>query len=153
MKRLHIVSALLVLLTATACHSGGSREDSIPVYRDRYVSIEVEVYDPQSGYVWEDVAVRIVQSDQEWSGCICVNPIADDWYYTDEFGTILFTEVDLAQADVGFLEDGGLAVVSPDYDEDEVTVLLEVTAPGLGTVFQSVDLSWDEPDVFVSIPF
>lgn len=153
MNRLLNISALSALLAASAC-GGTSHPHDPPPLRDRFVAIEVEVYDKNNpDLVWEDVGVRIVQADQEWSGCICVNPVPDDWYYTDEFGVVFLDAVDLAVADVGFLEDGGEAVISPDLLEDEVTVLLEISAPGLGTVYRSVELSWDEPSVFVSIPF
>jgi hypothetical protein len=152
MNRLIVLCALLSLL-ATGCHS--RHHDRLPpVASDRLVSIEVEIYDPVTNFVWENVAVRIVQADQEWSGCICSNPRLDDWYYTDRDGLVLFTAADLGLADVGFLVDGfGRAVLSPARDEDQASVLLEVTAPGLGTVFQEVDLTFDVPDVFVSIPF
>lgn len=151
MKSLLKISALFALFATSAC--GGHGHSHTPVLQNRSVLIEVEVYDPISGFVWEDVGVRIVQADQEWTGDIHVNPLVDDWYYTDAFGLILFSAADLALADIGFKESGGLAVISPDYLEDEATVLLEVSAPGLGTVYQSVDLSWDSPTVFVSIPF
>lgn len=152
MNRLLKTSLLFVLLAAASC-GGGAHYHPAPTLKARFVAIEVEVYDPLSGYVWEDVGVRIVQADQEWSSCICVNPLLDDWYYTDAFGVVFFAAADLAFADVGFQEDGGEAVISPSPLEDEVTVLLEISAPGLGTVYQSVDLSWDEPSIFVSVPF
>ena len=121
---------------------------------DRSKEPLVEVYDPNTGFVWENVGVRIVQAEQEWSGCVCVNPIGEDWYFTDEFGTVLFNSDDLAIADVGFLLDAfGRAVMSPDVLEDEAIVLLEVYAPGFGSVYQEVDLSWDEPRVYVPIPY
>ena len=152
MNRLLKTSLLFVLLAVASCGGGSHHHHSEPL-QNRFVAIEVEVYDPLSGYVWEDVGVRIVQADQEWSSCICVNPLLDDWYYTDAFGVVFFAAADLAFADVGFQEEGGEAVISPSPLEDEVTVLLEISAPGLGTVYQSVDLSWDEPSIFISVPF
>ena len=151
MNRLLKITLLPVLLAAASC--GGSHHHHPPVLTERLAAIEVEVYDPLTGYVWEDVGVRVVQADQEWSGCVCVNPVVDDWYYTDAFGTVLFGAVDLAVADVGFQETAGEAVISPDPLEDEVTVLLEISAPGMGSVFQAVDLNWDAPTNFVSVPF
>ena len=151
MNSLLKISVLFVLLATSAC--GGHGHSHTPVLQNRSVLIEVEVYDPVTNFVWEDVGVRIVQAEQEWTGAIHVNPVVDDWYYTDPYGLILFSAADLAFADIGFQESGGLAVISPDYLEDEATVLLEVSAPGFGTVYQSVDLSWDSPTVFVSIPF
>ena len=153
MRHIALTCALLASLTALGC-SGHHGDDGVhPVLSDRLVSIDVEVYDPNTGFVWENVGVRIVNSEQEWSGLVLVNPV-EDWYFADEFGTVLFDSDDLAIADVGFLLDGfDRAVLSPDGLEDEAIVLLEVYAPGLGSVFVDVDLSWDEPRVFVEIPY
>ena len=115
MNRLIVLPALLSLLAA-GCH--GHRHHPPAVAADRLVSIEVEVYDPVTNLVWENVAVRIVQADQEWSGCLCVNPVVDDWYFTDRDGLVFFDSLDLAIAEVGFLEDSfGRAVISPHLDE------------------------------------
>ena len=152
MRHAALVCALLAPLAAAGC--GSHHDDGAPVFLDHLASLEVEVFDPITGFVWENVGVRIVEVEHEWSGCLCPNPIKDDWFFTDEFGTVFFDSEDLGATDIGFLLDShGRAVMSPDELEDEAIVLLEVFAPGFGSVFQEVDLSWDEPRVFVSIPF
>lgn len=143
-----VVSSVLV-----AC---GHRAHSHAVARPaepRPVSILVEVYDPTTNLVWENVSVRVVEADNEWSGCTCISPW-DDWYLTDDRGQVFLDEHVLAAADVGFREDGaGRAVLWPYRDEDEATVLLVVDAEGFAPVYVEVPLRWDEPDVFVAIPF
>ena len=57
------------------------RNDPVVVRSSRLVSIEVEVYDPITNFVWEGVSVRIVEADNEWSGCICPSPYLD-WFDT-----------------------------------------------------------------------
>ena len=37
--------------------------------------------------------------------------------------------------------------------EDEATVLVEISAPGLGEVYERIALSWDDPRVYIQIPF
>ena len=144
-------SILLLPLLVAACgggHSHVGRSES-----PRLVSILVEVYDPNTNLVWENVSVRVVESDQEWSGCTCVSPYLD-WYLTGPDGRVLLDEYVLADADVGFLEDSaGRAVLTSRFDEDEALVVLEIDAIGFAPVFVEVPLSWDEPDVFVEVPF
>ncbi|MEQ1632177.1 MAG: hypothetical protein ABL997_07370 [Planctomycetota bacterium] len=143
-----------LLLTLTAC-SGGDDYEPAPVQIPDPVpvSILVEVYDPVTNFVWQNVGVRIVESEQEWSQCLCVNQY-EDWYLTDGAGQAMLTEYDLAYADVGFREDGnGRAVLWPGQFEDEATVVLEVWADGFTPVFVEVDLCFCQPDVFVAIPF
>jgi hypothetical protein len=140
-----------VFLALAACHDHSIH--AVPhVQHPRPVSIEVEVYDPITNGVWEDVSVRIVESWQEWSGCVCVSPY-EDWYLTDFNGRVFLDEVDLAWADVGFLEDGYGAVLHPRFDEDEAVVTLELDAVGFAPVFVDVTLRWDQPDVFIEVPF
>jgi hypothetical protein len=147
-----LVLIVVVPLLLVGCHR--HRHGHHPHYPDRGVAITVEVYDPVSGFVWEDVAVRVVEAEHEWSGLIVVNPDANDWYYTDHFGVVDLGPYELAAADVGFIEDGsGRARIGPGLGEDEAVVLLEVWAPGLGSVFEQVDISWEEPEVYVRIPF
>ena len=57
----------------------------------RPVSIEVEVYDPITQFVWEGVTVRIVEADQEWSGLTYVaqDPIT---FVTGTNGRVFFDE-------------------------------------------------------------
>lgn len=118
------------------------------------VEIEVEVYDPVSGGVWENVGVRIVQADQEWSNCTCVSPYVDTYAFTDRTGLAYFSPFAIASYDVGFAVDGsGRAVLGPDYTDDEALVLVEAWAPGFDPVYAEVPLSWDRPYRFVSIPF
>ena len=149
----HIV-ALFALLILPSCH-GSDHHDHVPVvHTARTVAIEVEVYDPLTGGVWQDVQVRIVEADQEWAGLIYENPITDDWLYTDSQGLVFLDEYELAIADVGFqLDEFDRAIIYPGVLEDEAIVLLEVYAPGLGSVLYEVDLSWDEPSIFVSLEF
>jgi hypothetical protein len=120
----------------------------------RQVDIEVEVFDPETNLVWEGVAIRILESFQEWNGCTCPNPRTDEWFFTDANGLVVLTSHDLAAAEIGFQEDNfGRAVLSPHADEDEAFVLIELDALGFTPVQVDVPLSWDEPKVFVSIPF
>lgn len=143
---------LSLAVVAASCRGGNSRA-SVRNESPRLVSILVEVYDPVTNLVWENVSVRIVEADQEWSQCTCVSPYVD-WYLTDQTGRVLLDEYLLADADVGFLEDGkGRAVLGPRRDEDQATVVLEIDALGFVPVIVEVPLSWDQPDVFVEVPF
>ena len=82
------------------------------------------------------------------------NPIEDDWYVTGRDGTIEFTPKLLGMTNVGFFEDPfGRAVMSPDLDQDEAIVLIEVYGEGLGSAFWEIDISWDRPEVYAEIPF
>ncbi len=148
---------LVVLALAclpTACHHGGGGGDPVRFDHTRPVTIEVEVYDPVTNYVWENVGVRLVQASQEWSSCICTNPDRDGWFYTDEFGVAFFSPQDIADADIGFkLDELDQAVISRHRDEDEAIVLLEVWAKDHKPVLWEVKLTYDKNDVFVSIPF
>ena len=117
------------------------------------MSIQVEVYDPITNLVWQNVSVRVVEAYQEWYGATFASPYTD-WYDTDANGLVLFDEDLLALARVGFLEDdSGRAVLGPATNEDEATVLLEVDAVGFTPVFVEVALRWNQPDVFVQVPF
>ena len=63
-----LLSAAMLL---AAC--GGNRRGTTLVGAPyRLTSILVEVYDPVTNLAWENVSVRIVEADQEWSGCTCV---------------------------------------------------------------------------------
>lgn len=140
------------LLLLGAC-GGHHHDEPAPVVTPRPVSILVEVYDPITNLVWENVEVRVVEADQEWSACTCVSPYFDG-YLTDASGRVLLDEYVLADAEVGFLEDGaGRAVVGPNYYEDQATVVLEVSGPGFVPVIVEVPLRWGLPDVFVEVPF
>lgn len=149
-------TALKFLLVATALLSacgGGRSRATLRTESPRLVSILVEVYDPVTDLVWENVSVRIVEADQEWSQCTCVSPF-DDWYLTDASGRVLLDEFTLADAEVGFQEDiDGRAILGPHRDEDEATVVLEIDALGFTPVIVEVPLRWDTPDVFVEVPF
>lgn len=141
------------LLTLVACdYHSHSHAVARPV-DSRPVSILVEVYDPVSNLVWENVSVRVLEAEHEWSGCICASPWVD-WHLTGSDGRVLLDEYTLAAAEVGFREDGvGRAVIWPYRDEDEATVWLVVDAEGFVPVYVEVPLRWDEPDVFVEVPF
>jgi hypothetical protein len=147
-----LFAAALGLLVA-GC--GGSRRTTANVSPApaRPVSILVEVYDPVTNFVWENVLVRVVEASHEWSGCTCVSPYAD-YYPTDATGRVLLDEYVLAFVEVGFLEDRtGAAVLGSRAFEDDATVLLEISAPGFVPVYVDVPLSWSVPDVFVEVPF
>lgn len=143
---------LLPLWLLVACH--GRHDDHVHVPpAPRPVSILVEVYDPVTNFVWENVGVRIVEAEQEWSQCICESPFVD-WYLTDTTGQVLLDEFALAAAEVGFvLDPSGAAIIGSRSFENEATVVLEIDALGFTPVFVEVDLSWNTPDVFVAVPF
>ena len=137
----------LLLVAACDCDDCDDQPSARPV------SIQVEVFDPVTNFVWEGVSVRVVEAEQEWSQCVCVSPFVT-WHVTDVTGQVFIDEFELRAAAVGFLEDGhGAAVLGPQGFEDEATVLLEIAAEGFTTVFAEVPLSWSVPDVFVAVPF
>ena len=144
----------IILLAAllAGCHRGHARA-VVAVPQPRLVSVLVEVYDPVTNFAWEDVSVRIVEADQEWSGCTCQSPYID-WFLTDSAGRVLFDEYALAAAEVGFIEDAtGAAVLPSEFDQDEATLVLEVDAVGFAPVIVEVPISWADPDVFAEVPF
>lgn len=143
---------LAPLFLAVAC-APEHHDAHVVVPSPRPVSIQVEVYDPVTNYVWENVAVRVMEADQEWSGLTYTSPYVD-WYLTDRDGLVYFDEYMLADATVGFPEDPhGAAMIGPRSFEDEASVWLEVAADGFTPVLVEVQLSWDQADVFVSVPF
>ena len=140
----------LVPFLGAACHE---HHDHPPPSVPRPVSILVEVYDPTTNFVWENVGVRVVQAQQEWSACTCANPMVE-YFLTNPDGQVFLDERLLAAAQVGFLvDDAGRAVLGPDPAQDEATVQLEIAAEGFTTVVVEVALSWNTPDVMVSVPF
>jgi len=142
------------MLPLAACGGTSTRTTVVVTEPPRLVSVLVEVYDPVTNLAWENVSVRIVEVDHEWSGCTCVNPISDDWFLTDNSGRVFLDEYILGDSGVGFLEDPtGAAVIDPEYDRDEATVVLEVDAVGFAPAIVEVPISWVEPDVFVEVPF
>ena len=145
---------ILLLVSLLAACNGGRRRGTIVVQQQpRLVSVLVEVYDPVTNLAWENVSVRIVEADQEWSGCTCVSPYTD-WFLTDANGRVLLDEYLLADAEVGFVEDStGAAVLAPEFDQDDALVVLEIDAVGFAPVFVEVPISWADPDVFVEVPF
>ena len=148
MKSRLLPLALVLTLSCEQPYVHAVPSEALP----RPVSILVEVYDPITNMVWENVSVRVVEASHEWSGCMCVSPYVD-WYLTDAGGQVLLDEVILAYSEVGFLEDVQGAVIGPGSYEDEATVLLEIDALGFTPVFVEVPLSWSEPDVFVEVAF
>ncbi len=147
------VFGLLSLLLAS-CGGSVTVVEPVPVARVEYrpVSILVEVYDPVTNYVWENAAVRIIEADQEWSQSTCSNPYST-WYFTDSAGQVYFDEAMIADARVGFLEDNyGGALLGSRYFEDEATVVIEVDIDGYLYNFFTVDICFDEPDIFVQLP-
>ena len=157
MKRLYAL--LPVLLVSVAACSSRTKETVIVqapavIKVERRAGLDIEVYDPVTGYIWEDVGVRIVEASHEWSGCICPTPLVDDFYYTDTQGLVLFDSVDLAHASVGFqLDPNGHAVMFPHEEEDEAIVVVEIWAPGMTSVFYEIDISWDDPFPVISLEF
>ncbi|GDY02734.1 hypothetical protein LBMAG49_20630 [Planctomycetota bacterium] len=150
------IAALLALLPVlvTACGGGTTYSSSAvevrPVFRP--VSILVEVYDPVTNYVFENVAVRIVEADQEWSQCTCSSPYFD-WYLTDSAGQAYLDEWALGYSQVGFIEDAyGNAIIGSRSYEDQALVVLEIDADGFFPFYVEVDLSFDWPDVYVQVP-
>lgn len=153
MSTLRPLAVVLPLLFVAAACGHSHAHPSVRPEEPRLVSILVEVYDPATNLVWENVSVRVVESDQEWSGCTCASPWVD-WFLTDANGRVLLDEYALADADVGFHEDGlGRALLFPYRDEDQATVVLEIDAVGFVPVIVEVPLRWDQPDVFVEVPF
>lgn len=136
--------------------AGGCCDDDHDVYvveDPRPATILVEVYDPTTNYVWENVGVRVVSAWQEWSGVTRINPVVE-YFLTDSYGQVFLDEYLLAGADVGFHEDGiGRAMLWPSPYEDEASVRLEVSSPGYTPVLVDVAVSWMQPDVFVAVPF
>ncbi|MEC7724686.1 MAG: hypothetical protein VYD05_04150 [Planctomycetota bacterium] len=151
--RFQLPLLLSAALLSAACGGRSRRGATLGVEPPRLTSILVEVYDPVTNLAWENVSVRVVEADQEWSGCTCVSPYFD-LYQTDGFGQVLLDEYVLGDADVGFLEDAfGAAVLGSGFSEDEALVVLEIDAFGFSPVIVEVPLSWDQPDVFVEVPF
>ena len=152
--RHHQWTSFTVLASLLAGCSAHYEEEVAQPLTARAVSVEVEVYDPVTGFVWEDVGVRVVEADMEWSGVVKSNRDPNAWRYTDRFGIVYFDAADLAFAEVGFEEDGfGIAVLDPDFAADEAFVQVEIAAPGFRSTIADVPLSWEQPDGFISIPF
>ncbi|MCK5945541.1 MAG: hypothetical protein KAI24_26360, partial [Planctomycetes bacterium] len=77
--RFQLPILLLVAFSMAACGGRPRRGTVVVVEQPRLTSILVEVYDPNTNLAWENVSVRVVEADQEWSGCTCVSPYLD-WY-------------------------------------------------------------------------
>ncbi len=140
----------LLLLTLVACHK---REHTTVVVaaEERPVAIEVEIYDPTTNFVWENVAVRIVEAEVDGAGIGYANIIPDHWFFSDQNGLVYLDSFVFADAQIGFLINGaGQAVL--EFAEG-ARVVLQVDALGFTSVFVEVLLSWDQPQVFVSVPF
>ena len=153
MRYTTLLSAMLAAAIAGGCHS--SHDDHHhDLLVDHPVSIEIEVYDPATNYVWENVSVRIIEIEHEWSNCVCPNPTQNDFYETDKFGIVYFSPENLGFSDLGFLiDDLDRAILSPDEFEDEATVLIEISAPGMGAIYERLELTWENSRLFVSVPF
>ena len=118
---------LSVTLFLSACGGRSRRATVVVVEQPRLTSVLVEVYDPVTNLAWENVSVRVVEADQEWSGCTCVSPYFD-WFLTDSSGRVLINEYLLADAEVGFFEDSTgaaqvAAVAFVDGAENRVIIL------------------------------
>jgi hypothetical protein len=150
-------SALGLSVLAAACdchdHCDDCNVNSSPPPEAHPVSILVEVFDPVTNLVWENVSVRVAQADQEWCGCTFVSTVPQS-FLTDNTGRVLLDEFDLADVQVGFQQDAvGRAQLAPFFDADQALVVIEVFAVGFTAVVVSVPLRWDDPDVFVRVPF
>ncbi len=151
MRRL-LASAALTLLALPACTENNTVVVAPPP-SPVPAEVEIEVYDPVTNGVWENVGVRVVSAWNEWSDCVCESPDVQ-YQLTDSYGLVYFSPFYLAAAEVGFAEDvDGRAVLGPDYDADEAVVRVEISAPGFTSVLVDVPVSWDEPYGFVSVPF
>ena len=149
--------ALTVLLASTAlmsCNRSRTSGVDVDLTVDRTVFLEVEVFDPNTNLVWENVGVRLVDSFQDWNNSTTVSPFVDDFEFTDRDGVVLFTPEIIASYQVGFREDDfDRAILGSRSYEDTASVTLEVFAPGFAPVIATVRLTFDEPDVFISVPF
>ena len=146
--------AFSVLLAALAGCTGRAKVVAVAPPSPHLVSIQIEAYDPVTNQVWVGLSVRVVEGWMEWSDLTIENPDPQAWSLTGGFGTVLFTENDLADARIGFVEDEfGRAILESGLAEDEAIVLVELAAPGSPSVFVDIDLTWESSDVFVSIPF
>ena len=146
-----LLGALLALFPA--CRRGGNSHANLREPDPRPVSILVEVYDPITNLVWENVSVRVVESYQEHADVWIPSPY-QDWYLTDASGRVLLDEYILAYAEVGFVEDAtGRALLRANGFQDDATVTLESDALGFTPVLVDVPVRWDQPDVFVEVPF
>ncbi len=156
MNRTALVVSSCLFTLLSACGGGGGRRAPVqvpPPPPARPVSILVEVYDPVTNFVWQDVSVRVVESFQEWSGVVYPSPFFDI-YLTDATGRVFLDEYQLAFVEVGFVEDGNdRAMLSSDLAQDEAVVTLEISGAGFVPVYVDVPLSWSQPDVFVEVPF
>ena len=153
MRTSALVACSFLLLVVSGC-SHGHRTTTTVQPTSRLVYVEVEAYDPVSGLVWEGVDVRIVEGWMERSGLVLTNPDPSFWYSTDQFGTALFSPLDLGDADIGFgLDPFGRARLDPFASEDEAIVTIELSVIGSPSVLVDVAVSWNEPDVFVSVPY
>ncbi|MBZ0151134.1 MAG: hypothetical protein K8J09_06340 [Planctomycetes bacterium] len=154
MTHRHLIPSSCLLVLFAACGSGESDHHAPTRVPDpRPVSILVEVYDPVTNFVWENVSVRVVESYQEWAAVTFPSPYADI-YLTNADGRVLLDEYELTFVEVGFVEDAnGRALLAADWYQDEAVVTLEVSAAGFASVYVDVPLSWSDPDVFVEVPF
>jgi len=144
---------LVPLLFLTACWHDHDDWDCNCSGQPRPVSIEIEVFDPVTQFVWVGVTVRVVEADQEWSGSTVPSPYQIS-LITDNNGRVFFDAFALADASIGFLEDqNGRAVLGDDVADDQARVMFEISAVGHTPVTLFVPLSWSIPDVFVSVPF
>ena len=152
MRRSVLLACSLLLVTATACHS--RRPVLVVTPEPRLVSLEVEVYDPVTNFVWEGVGVRIREAWLEWSNQVVPNGDPAVRHLTDITGLAYFSPGDVADAQVGFIEDLFLRAQLEGYDDaDEAIVQVELSAPGFPIVLVDVPVSWNDPNAFVSIPY
>lgn len=98
LPRLLPAAALLTLLPLAGCieeEDCGCYYEPVP----ELVTVEVEVYDPVTNLVWENVGVRIVSAWQEWANATYTNPVVV-YELTDQTGVVFLDSYDLAVANV-----------------------------------------------------
>lgn len=148
------LALLAALSSLTACYDYGRYHRYYGDDDARSVSIEVEVFDPNTSQVWQDVDVRIVEALVEESGVNRVNPNPTDTIRTDRDGLAFFSAHRVGDADVGFVRSSsGRALLERASSRDEAVVTLEVSAANFTSVMRDVRITWSRPNAFVSIPF
>ncbi len=149
-----LTASILASLALFASSCTGYVQGRVVTKSPRTVSVEVEVYDPVTNLVWKGVSVRVVEGAMEWSSATIKNSDPDDWLLTGNFGTVLFDAHELTHVGIGFMEDDSRrAILTADVDEDEAYVLVEIAAEGFNPAQVDVKVTWDKPNVFVSVPF
>lgn len=145
--------ASFALLLVAACGHTDCDPPPPPPPEPRPVSVLVEVVDDVTGLPLPAVRVRVLEAYQEWAGSYYTSPY-QDVFLTDVDGLVFLDEYILSWQDVGFREDGiGRSLLYPGGYEDEADLLIELDADGFPPVLYWVTVRWDQPDVYVQLPF